>query len=63
MGEYDINIRNDEQEVRGNFNALAKRHGLTQQELVAKLTEFARSNSDQFEREQISMDRNRKHEP
>jgi hypothetical protein len=63
MGEYDINIRNDEQEVRGGFNALAKRHGLTQQELVAKLTEFARSNSDQFEREQISMDRNRKHDP
>jgi hypothetical protein len=63
MGEYDINIRNDEQAVRGGFNALAKRHGLTQQELVAKLTEFARSNSDQFEREQISMDRNRKHDP
>lgn len=59
MGSADIRIRNDDEELRRQFNALAKRYGDTNSTMLERLVEFQESNPTQFEREVVRTGRKR----
>lgn len=60
----DINIRGCDEETRNRLNVLKAKHGAgSQREMLRKLLAFAEQNKDQFEREVVNTDRNRKYQP
>lgn len=64
MTKVDINIRSADEDTRKRLNVLKVSHDAgSQREILRKLIEFAEQNEDQFVREVINTDRNRKYQP
>jgi len=61
METADINIRDVDEKTVRKFNSLKVLHGLdNQREMLEKLVRFADMNEDQFEREVVLTERDRK---
>jgi len=64
METTDINVRGVAEETRRRFNVLKHTHGAdSQREILRDLIKFAENNPEQFKREVINVERDRKHRP
>jgi len=61
MSEKDINIQGVEEKSVRRFNALKVLHGMdNQRQMLEAMVRFVEMNEDQFEREVLSTERDRK---
>ena len=61
MGKTDINIRGMDEKAARRFNALKVLHDMdNQRQMLEAMVRFVEMNEDQFEREVVLTDRNRK---
>ena len=61
MSEQDINIRGVEEKSARRFNALKVLHGMeNQREMLEAMVRFVEMNENQFEREVVLTERDRK---